>query len=205
MSDPVVLWSRPRDAEIILDCISDGVITIDLQKRVTFLNRAMRALLGFEGELPGNLLACDVLVQSNICSSQECALERALCGERVSNFEAMVRRRDGSLIPVSINTDFLCNEEGRLIGLIEVIRDISLSQELTAKVTEVNELKHRLGEQTNLRTWLDEANACKKFFQGFLPLLPQKHPSSLPEKAGQVKNSLPMLFTPIAPEDRSPS
>ena len=70
--------SRSRGAEAILDCISDGVITIDLQKRVTFLNRAMQTMLGYEVPDSGMLLACDVLVQSNICSSQDCVLERAL-------------------------------------------------------------------------------------------------------------------------------
>ena len=98
--------SRSRGAEAILDCISDGVITIDLDKRVTFLNRAMQTMLGYEVPDSGMLLACDVLVQSNICSSQDCVLERALRGERVSNFEAIVRRRDGIQMPVSINTDF---------------------------------------------------------------------------------------------------
>ena len=157
--------SRPRDAEIILDCISDGVITIDLEKRVTFLNQAMRTLLGYEKEdLAGNLLACDVLVQSNICSSHECVLERALCGKRVSNYEAVVRRKDGRLVPVSINTDFLLNEEGRLIGLIEVIRDISISQELTAKVTEVNELKHRLGEQIKFENMVGRSRPMQEIF-----------------------------------------
>ena len=142
--------SRSNGAEIILDCISDGVITIDLQKRVTFLNRAMQKMLGYNVDAAGTLLACDVLIQSNICSTKECVLERALQGERVSNFEAMVRRRDGVHIPVSINTDFLLDKEGKLIGLIEVIRDISLVRELSAKVEEVSELKHRLGEQTKL-------------------------------------------------------
>jgi len=139
--------SRSRGAEAILDCISDGVITIDLQKRVTFLNRAMQTMLGYDVSDSGMLLACDVLIQSNICSSQDCVLERALRGERVSNFEAIVRRRDGIQMPVSINTDFLLDKEGKLIGLIEVIRDISLARELTAKTAEVSELKHRLGEQ----------------------------------------------------------
>ena len=39
MSSDVPSITPPRDAEVILDCISDGVITIDLQKRVTFLNQ----------------------------------------------------------------------------------------------------------------------------------------------------------------------
>ena len=146
MAEPE-LRSRSNGAEAILDCISDGVITIDLHKRVTFLNRAMQTMLGYEVPDSGMLLACDVLIQSNICSSQDCVLERALRGERVSNFEAMVRRRDGIQVPVSINTDFLLDKDGKLIGLIEVIRDISLVRELTAKTAEVSELKHRLAEQ----------------------------------------------------------
>ena len=156
--------SRPRDAEIILDCISDGVITIDLQKRVTFLNQAMRQLLGYEEDLTGNLVACDVLVQSNICTNQDCVLERALCGQRVSNYEAFVRRRDGRLVPVSINTDFLHDEQGHLIGLVEVIRDISLSRELTAKAAEVNELKYRLEEQTKFENMVGRSRRMRDIF-----------------------------------------
>ena len=204
MPDPVISWSRPRDAEIILDCISDGVITIDLQKRVTFLNRAMRALLGFEGDLPDNLLACDVLVQSNICSSQECALERALCGERVSNYEAMIRRRDGGLIPVSINTDFLCNEEGRLIGLIEVIRDISLSQELTAKVTEVNELKHRLGEQTKFENMVGRSQRMQEIFSRLPAIASSKTSVLITGESGTGKELIAYALHANSPRRQEP-
>jgi two-component system response regulator HydG len=151
-------------AEAILDCISDGVITIDLQKRVTFINRAMREMLGFEGPVPSTLLACDVLVQSNICRTHECVLERALQGERVANYEAQVRRQDGRLIPASINTDFLCDDEGRLIGLIEVIRDISIPKELNARAAEVNELRQRLGEQTKFENMVGRSRRMREIF-----------------------------------------
>jgi len=163
MAEPETI-SRSRGAEAILDCISDGVITIDLQKRVTFLNRAMQTMLGYEVPDSGMLLACDVLIQSNICSSQDCVLERALRGERVSNFEAIVRRRDGIQMPVSINTDFLLDQEGKLIGLIEVIRDISLVRELTAKTAEVSELKHRLGEQAQFDHIVGRSSLMQNIF-----------------------------------------
>ncbi len=164
MEFPKLSISRPGDAEIILDCISDGVITIDLNKRVTFLNGAMKQLLGFDQDLAGNLLACDVLVQSNICTTRECVLERAFCGERVSNYEASIKRRDGRLIPVSVNTDFLRDDQGRLIGLVEVIRDISLSRELTEKAAEVNELKDRLGEQVRFENIVGRSRPMKEIF-----------------------------------------
>ncbi len=155
---------RQSDAEAILDCISDGVITIDLDKRVTFINRAMRGMLGYDEELPGHLLACDVLVQSNICSTQDCVLERALQGERVSNVETLVKRRDGRLIPTSVNTDFLRDDAGRLIGLIEVIRDISIRKELTAKAAEVTELRQRLGGQTRFENIVGKSRRMREIF-----------------------------------------
>ncbi|MCA9474047.1 MAG: sigma 54-interacting transcriptional regulator [Nitrospirales bacterium] len=156
--------SRLRDAEIILDCIADGVMTIDLQKRVTFLNRAMKNLLGFRGELSEQVLACDVLVQSEICSSQDCVLERALRGERVDNFETFVKRHDGRLIPVSVNTDFLRDEGGQLMGLIEVIRDMSSTRELSQVIVEVNELKNRLEDQVNAHNMIGESRIMREIF-----------------------------------------
>lgn len=155
---------RRTDADSILDCISDGVITIDLNKRITYINRAMREMLGYDREVTGQLLACDVLVQSNICTTEECVLERALRGERVSNYEAFVRRRDGRLVPTSINTDFLRDDEGRLIGLIEVIRDVSIPKELTAKAAEVNELRQRLGEQTRFENIVGRSRRMREIF-----------------------------------------
>lgn len=152
------------DAEIILDCISDGVITIDLSKRVTFINRAMRRLLGLDDDYRGGALACDVLVQSNICTTNECVLERALRGERVSNYEALLKRRDGRPLPVSINTDFLMDESGNLIGLVEVIRDISLSKELTAKTVEVTQLRHRLEEQSAFENMVGRSRRMQEIF-----------------------------------------
>ncbi len=178
MSHNPVSLSRPQDAETILDCISDGVMTIDLEKRVTFLNQAMRHLLGFKGKLPSEFFVCDVLVQSNICHTQDCVLERAMRDERVSHFEASVRRKDGKIIPVSINTDFLRDEDGKLIGLIEVIRDISFSRQLSEKVVEVNELKHRLGDRSSIDNLVGESRVMQEVFAK-LPAMAVSNTSTL--------------------------
>lgn len=196
--------SRTNGAEAILDCISDGVITIDLQKRVTFLNRAMQTMLGYEVPDSGMLLACDVLIQSNICSSQDCVLERALQGERVSNFEAVVRRRDGIQMPVSINTDFLLDKEGKLIGLIEVIRDISLVRELTAKTAEVSELKHRLGEQVQFDHIVGRSPLMQNIFAKLPAIAASKSSVLITGESGTGKELIAYALHAHSPRKQAP-
>ncbi len=196
--------SRSSGAETILDCISDGVITIDLQKRVTFLNRAMQTMLGYEVPDSELLLACDVLVQSNICSSHDCVLERALCGERVSNFEAMVRRRDGKQIPVSINTDFLLDKEGKLIGLIEVIRDISLVRELCAKTAEVSELKQRLGEHVQFDHIVGRSPLMQDIFAKLPAIAASKSSALITGESGTGKELIAYALHAHSPRRQAP-
>ena len=196
--------SRSRGAEAILDCISDGVITIDLQKRVTFLNRAMQTMLGYEVPDSGMLLACDVLVQSNICSSHDCVLERALQGERVSNFEAIVRRRDGRQVPVSINTDFLLDKEGKLIGLVEVIRDISLVRELCAKTAEVSALKHRLGEQVQFDHMVGRSPLMQDIFAKLPAIAASKSSVLITGESGTGKELIAYALHAHSPRRQAP-
>jgi len=203
MAEPESL-SRSSGAETILDCISDGVITIDLDKRVTFLNRAMQTMLGYDVPDSGMLLACDVLIQSNICSSQDCVLERALRGERVSNFEALVRRRDGIQIPVSINTDFLLDKEGQLIGLIEVIRDISLVRELCAKTAEVSELKHRLGEQVQFENIVGRSRLMQIIFAKLPAIAASKSTVLITGESGTGKELIAYALHAHSPRKQAP-
>jgi PAS domain S-box-containing protein len=119
---------------IILNCISDGVLTIDLQGKVQYVNKAMKEILGYEeNDVVG--LDCDALVKSRICHSEDCILRRTLeKREKVSNFETVLKTRKGVSIPVNINTDFLRDETGNMIGIVEVFRDISLIQALKEKL-----------------------------------------------------------------------
>jgi PAS domain S-box-containing protein len=120
---------------IILNCISDGVLTIDLNGRVQYVNKAMRDLLGYEENEPILGLDCDALVRSRICHSADCILRRTLeKREKVSNFETTLKSRSGKTVSVNINTDFLRDDEGNLIGIVEVFRDISIIKALQEKL-----------------------------------------------------------------------
>ncbi|MBL8074677.1 MAG: sigma 54-interacting transcriptional regulator [Nitrospira sp.] len=149
------------DEAMLLDCIGDGVVTIGLDMKIRYMNKAMRELLGYEeGELVGQPLSCHLLVQGTICSTQDCILERAVRNrEKVRNFETVIQNKDGRKIPVSLNTDLLRDEHGNLIGIVETYRDLS----------QINELKAKL-ERHEARGLLV---ARSKALQGILDLLPQ--------------------------------
>lgn len=148
----------------ILDCIGDGVVTIGLDMKIRYMNRAMRELLGYdEGELVGQPLSCHLLVQGTICSTEDCILERAIRNrEKVRNYETVIQNKDGRKIPVSLNTDLLRDEAGTFIGIVEIYRDLS----------QINELRAKLERQGTLGT-RGPLVARSKALLGILDLLPQ--------------------------------
>lgn len=148
----------------LLDCIGDGVVTIGLDMKIRYMNRAMRELLGYEdGELLEQLPSCHLVVQGSICSTQDCILERAIRNrEKVRNYETVIQNKDGRKIPVSLNTDLLRDDGGNLIGIVETYRDLS----------QINELKAKLEQQTTNRS-RGALVARSKALQGILDLLPQ--------------------------------
>ena len=125
------------EERIILNCISDGVLTIDLDGRINYVNKAMQELLGY----PDNALIgkrCENFIRSNICATEDCVLRRTLAKrERLSNYESFIENREGRRVPVNINTDLLFDETGSLIGIVEVFRDISQIKELKERLEDI--------------------------------------------------------------------
>ena len=125
------------EERIILNCISDGVLTIDLDGRINYVNKAMQELLGY----PDNAMIgkqCESFIRSNICATEDCVLRRTLAKrERISNYESYIENKEGRRVPVNINTDLLLDEAGSLIGIVEVFRDISQIKELKERLADI--------------------------------------------------------------------
>ncbi len=161
-----MIKSNMRGEEaIILDCISDGVVTIGLDMKIRYINRAMRYLLGYENTDPIEPLnfACNQIVQCNICTTHDCVLERAIRNrEKVTNFETVILNKDGRRIPVRLNTDLLWDDVGTLVGVVETYRDLSQLHELKEKL----DLQTKAGNKSPL---VGKSHA----FQEIMILLPQ--------------------------------
>jgi len=123
--------SQPRSlpTDTILDSISDGVFTVDLDWRVTSFNRAAEEITGIDRrDAIGR--RCSEVFRANLCEGQ-CPLRATLdLGRPVINQQAFVVDPAGRRIPISISTALIRDEEGHIVGGAETFRDLSLVEEL---------------------------------------------------------------------------
>ncbi|HNU90436.1 MAG TPA: sigma 54-interacting transcriptional regulator [Spirochaetota bacterium] len=121
--------------DIILDSIADGVFTVDMDFRITCINRAAGKILGIsEEEAIGKY--CYEIFHANICE-HSCALDETIeTGRTIVNKTIYIVNASGERIPISISTALLKDENGAIIGGVETFRDISEVEELRRAIEE---------------------------------------------------------------------
>lgn len=129
--------------EIILESISDGVFTVDLDLRVTFFNRAAEEITGVSREEALGRYCSDVF-RSSMCGTA-CALPQTLkTGKPVIGRVGYIVDLEGERLPVSLSTAILRDSHDRVIGGAVTFRDISeletLRQELEGQKIHVGDL-----------------------------------------------------------------
>ncbi len=121
---------------VILESISDGVFTVDMEWRVTSFNRAAEEITGVPREEAIGRRCSDVF-RSSMCGPA-CALQATLkTGKPIIGKSGYIINAEGNRIPVSVSTAVLRDGEGHVIGGAETFRDLSeveaLRQELRGK------------------------------------------------------------------------
>ncbi len=113
----------------ILESISDGVFTIDPDKRITSFNRAAEGITGFRKEEAVGQYCFDVF-RANICIGR-CALDQTVSsGNPIVNLPALIISKHGDPKPIRLSTAVLKDEAGAIIGAVETFRDVSELEEL---------------------------------------------------------------------------
>jgi len=130
--------------EAILESISDGVFTVDLEWRVTSFNRAAEEITGVSRkEAIGR--RCSEVFRSSMCGAT-CALQQTLqTGKPVIGKSGYIVDSEGNRIPISISTAVLRDSTGCVIGGAETFRDLSEVEALRQELEE----KYRVGDLTS--------------------------------------------------------
>ena len=122
--------------EAILESISDGVFTVDLEWRIMSFNRAAEEITGVPRKVAIGR-RCSEVFRSSMCGAG-CALQQTLkTSKPIIGKSGYIIDSDGNRIPISVSTAVLRDADGRVTGGAETFRDLSdveaLRRELEGK------------------------------------------------------------------------
>jgi len=109
---------------LILDSITEGVFTVDEQFRITSFNAEAERIIGVSREKAIGC-KCHEVFRANICESS-CALRQSIetgkprRGVRIDALDAQMEP-----VPLVVSTAVLKDRKGKLIGGVEIFRDVS--------------------------------------------------------------------------------
>jgi len=140
----LLVWRRDErlrrfgeELRATLDSLGDGVLVVSQRGRVVEINRAVRELTGLLRKEDHLIPVADWAVRVNLrtrdgrpVAPDQFATLRVLGGERPGSYDAILRRTDGTDLPVSISATPVLDRAGRARLAVAVIRDASEAHRL---------------------------------------------------------------------------
>ncbi len=130
----------------VLDNIYDGVYIVDSDRTIVYWNKGAERITGFKGaEVLGKQCRDNVLVHvdshgTSLCSSDKCPAQFVINGgdERIE--EVFLSHKEGYRLPVLTRISSLVDENGKIIGAIEIFTDNREVYENRAKIETLEKL-----------------------------------------------------------------
>ncbi|HXI31592.1 MAG TPA: PAS domain S-box protein, partial [Vicinamibacterales bacterium] len=117
-----------RRLAAIVESSDDAIISKDLNGIVTSWNRAAERMFGYTApEIIGKSIR--LLIPDDRQSEEDVVLAHVRRGDKMDHFDTLRRRKDGSLIPISLTVSPIRDAAGRIVGASKIARDISERRE----------------------------------------------------------------------------
>jgi PAS domain S-box-containing protein len=108
----------------ITDSLSIGIVAVDRNHRITFMNKAAQELSGFDLVEVVGKRACQDAFQTNLCGS-DCPLEQTLVeGQPRKDVELILINRYGEEVPARVSVNLLYDERGQMAGAVGTFQDL---------------------------------------------------------------------------------
>jgi PAS domain S-box-containing protein len=113
-----------QEMAALVQSAEDAIITKSLDGIIRSWNPGAERLLGYRAEeIVGRSI--QELIPDDRRSEEAMILEQLSRGQRVAHFETVRRRKDGTLVTVSLTISPILDREGRVMGASKIMRDIS--------------------------------------------------------------------------------
>ncbi|NHJ49304.1 MAG: PAS domain S-box protein [Asgard group archaeon] len=126
----------------LFETTNDGIFILDLDGRYIKVNKKGADLLGYSADELVGRKATDFVAEEELTDSNE-KLETIKDGRVWPIFERTIVNRNGERTILEVNASSITNQEGKVIYLQTIARDISKRKEMELKLKE-NEEKYRV-------------------------------------------------------------
>lgn len=127
------LFKEKEFLNITLNSIGDGVITTDMEGRITRINPAAQSIVGWAGEEVLGRLFSDIFVMKNELTDMQspCIIDYVLKTGRIQELanHTVILTKDGKYVPIADSAAPITNENGGIQGAVMVFRDITEEKE----------------------------------------------------------------------------
>ena len=122
---------EPAVVAALLDLSADGIMTVSPDERITSWNRGAREMFGWTAEEVIGRSFTFLLPEEERLSGELDWIHRTTVAKgAIRGHETRRRRKDGSIVDVSLTRTAVRNADGELIGFTAIVRDISYRKRL---------------------------------------------------------------------------
>ena len=124
----------------IVNSSEDAIASKDLNGIVQTWNKAAERMFGYSAEeMIGKSIT--VIIPPERLSEEDYVLSQIRAGRSIDHFETIRRRKDGTLIEISLSVSPIKTADGQIIGASKIARDLSTQIRLAREAEEANRVK----------------------------------------------------------------
>ena len=150
----------------------DAVLTITRDRIITGWSPGAEAVYGYTAdEMIGRSIA--ITIPSHRVDEAQAIIQQVLSGEVVNKAETDRLRKDGTLVPVALTASPLVAQNGTIVGIAAIVRDITARKQAeTRRKLLLDELNHRVKNtlvavQSIAREMARERPSPERFYAAF--------------------------------------
>ncbi len=148
------LFSSYENLELVLDSLPDAIIVHDVERRITFVNRAAEQLVGLSrGEIIGR--DCWSVLKGGFCGSRCAFCDECVPDFDIEHYPLVVTSHTGDRRRVEMTVIPMRDEGGKTVGVVAYARD----------VTELSELRHAMQRERGFRGLVGQHHLMQQVYQ----------------------------------------
>jgi len=142
------LFQSPIELQSLIDRIPLGIVVLNKNRRVVFINRTLEALTGFSNE-DALGIPCFHILRSRLCF-QKCPLKDMDPDAESVSVESDLINKERELIPILVNLSVIKDTKGNLTGFLETVEDLRPLKEVDGKTQQAYRFRHIIGKSREM-------------------------------------------------------